>query len=55
VRVVADLDTDVLAIPAQALADAMDNSRLIARDIMAVTEARHQAIMPLSRELRVVA
>jgi small-conductance mechanosensitive channel/CRP-like cAMP-binding protein len=55
VRVVADLDTDVLAIPAQALVDAMDNSRLIARDILAVTEARRQAIMPLSRQLRVVA
>jgi small-conductance mechanosensitive channel len=55
VRVVADLDTDVLAIPAQALVDAMDNSRLIARDIIAVTEARRQAIMPLNRELRVVA
>jgi small-conductance mechanosensitive channel len=55
VRVVADLDTDVLAIPAQALVDAMDTSRLIARDIIAVTEARRQAIMPLNRELRVVA
>jgi len=55
VRVMADLDTDVLAIPAQALIDAMDNSRLIARDIIAVTEARRQAIMPLNRELRVVA
>jgi len=55
VRVVADLDTDVLAIPAQALVDAMDNSRLIARDIIAVTEARRQAIMPLNRELRIVA
>jgi small-conductance mechanosensitive channel len=55
VRVVADLDTDVLAIPAQALVGAMDNSRLIARDIVAVTEARRQAIMPLNRELRVVA
>jgi small-conductance mechanosensitive channel len=55
VRVVADLDSDVLAIPAQALLDAMDHSRLIARDISAVTEARRQAIMPLNRELRVVA
>jgi small-conductance mechanosensitive channel/CRP-like cAMP-binding protein len=55
VRVGADLDTDVLAIPAQALVDAMDNSRLIARDIIAVTEARRQAIMPLNRGLRVVA
>jgi small-conductance mechanosensitive channel len=55
VRVVADLDTDVLAIPAQALVDAMDRSRVVARDINAVTEARRQAILPLNRGLRVVA
>jgi small-conductance mechanosensitive channel len=55
VRVVADLDTDVLAIPAQTLVDAMDHSRLVARDISAVTEARRQAITPLNRKLRVVA
>src|SRR3984957_16057365 len=55
VRVVAHLDTDVLAIPAQALLDAMDRSRLVARDIKAVTEARRQAILPLHRRLRVVA
>ena len=55
VRVVADLDTDVLAIPAQALVDAMDRSRGVARDISAVTEARRQAILPLNRALRVVA
>jgi hypothetical protein len=55
VRVLADLDTDVLAIPAQALVDAMDRSRVVARDISAVTEARRQAILPLNRGLRVVA
>jgi CRP-like cAMP-binding protein len=55
VRVVADLDTDVLAIPPQALVDAMDRSRGVARDISAVTEARRQAILPLNRGLRVVA
>jgi len=55
VRVVADLDTNVLAIPAQALVDAMDRSRTVTRDISAVTEARRQAIMPLNRRLRVVA
>jgi small-conductance mechanosensitive channel/CRP-like cAMP-binding protein len=55
VRVVADLDTDVLAIPARALVDAMDRSRGVARDISAVTEARRQAILPLNRGLRVVA
>ena len=55
VRLVADLDTDVLAIPAQAFVDAMDRSRVVARDISAVTEARRQAILPLNRGLRVVA
>jgi small-conductance mechanosensitive channel len=55
VRVMADHDTDVLAIPAQALVDAMDRSRVIARDISAGAEARRQAILPLSRPLRVVA
>ncbi|MGA8660247.1 MAG: cyclic nucleotide-binding domain-containing protein [Chthoniobacterales bacterium] len=55
VRVVADQDTDVLAIPAQALVEAMDRSRVIARDISAVAEVRRQAILPLIRGLRVVA
>jgi len=55
VRVVADKDTDVLAIPAQALADAMEHSRVLARDIGAVAEARRQAILPLKLRLRVVA
>jgi small-conductance mechanosensitive channel/CRP-like cAMP-binding protein len=55
VRVIADLDTDVLAIPSQALVDAMDRSRVMARDVSAVTEARRQAILPLHRRLRVVA
>ena len=39
VRVVADLDTDVLAIPAQALVDAMDRNWVVERNISAVTEA----------------
>jgi hypothetical protein len=55
VRVVADLDTDVLAIPAQAVVNAMDRSPVVARDVSAVTEARRQAILPLNRGLRVVA
>ena len=55
VQLVADLDSDVLAIPAQVLVDAMDHHPLVARDISAVTEARRQAISPRSRELRVVA
>jgi hypothetical protein len=33
----------------------MDRSRVVARDIKAVTEARRQAILPLHRRLRVVA
>ncbi|HTD14191.1 MAG TPA: mechanosensitive ion channel domain-containing protein, partial [Chthoniobacterales bacterium] len=55
VRVVADEDTDVLAIRAQALVDAMERNRLVARDISAVAEARRQAIVPLDRGLRIVA
>jgi hypothetical protein len=55
VRVIADQDTDVLAIPSQALVDAMDRSRVIERDIKAGAEARRQAILPLNRGLRVVA
>jgi len=55
VRVVADHNADVLAIPAQALVDAMDRSRVVARGISAVAEARRQAILPLNRGLRVVA
>jgi hypothetical protein len=55
VRVVADKDADVLAIPAQALLDAMDRSRVVARDINAVAEARRQALLPLNRGLRIVA
>ena len=55
VQVIADQDTDVLAIPSQALVDAMDRSRVIARDISAGAEARRQAILPLNRGLRVVA
>jgi CRP-like cAMP-binding protein len=55
VRVVADQDTDLLAIPAQALVDAMEHSEVVARDIGAVAEARRQAILPLKLGLRIVA
>ncbi len=55
VRVVADQDADVLAIPAQSLVDAMDRSPAVTRDISAVAEARRQAIRPLQHGLRVVA
>jgi signal-transduction protein with cAMP-binding, CBS, and nucleotidyltransferase domain len=55
VRVVADQDTNVLAIPAQALVDAMDRNWVMERDINAVIEARRQAILPLRRDWRIVA
>jgi CRP-like cAMP-binding protein len=55
VRVAAEQDADVLAIPAQALLDAMDRSRVVARDISAVAEARRQALLPLNGGLRIVA
>jgi len=55
VQVVADEDTDVLAIRAQAIVDAMERNRVIARDISAVAQARRQAIIPLDRALRIVA
>jgi CRP-like cAMP-binding protein len=55
VRVLADQNADVLAIPAQALLDAMDRRRVVARDISAIAEARRQAILPLNHGLRVVA
>lgn len=55
VRVVADQNADVLAIPGQALVDATDRSWVVARDISAVAEARRQAILPLLHGLRVVA
>ena len=51
---IADKDTDVLTIPAQTLVDAMGHSRVVARDLSAVAEARRQAILPLSLGLRVV-
>jgi small-conductance mechanosensitive channel len=55
VRVAAELDTDVLAIPAQALVDAMERDWVVERNISAVTEARRLAILPLNRGLRIVA
>jgi small-conductance mechanosensitive channel len=55
VRVVAEQDTDVLAIPAHALVAAMQHSGIVARDVSAAAEARRQAILPLNRGLRVVA
>jgi hypothetical protein len=55
VRVVADQDTDVLAIPARTLVDTMEHNRTAARDISAVTEARRRAILSLTHGLRVVA
>lgn len=55
VKVTADQDSDILAIAASALVNAMDSNRAVARDIRAVTEARRQAILPFDRGLRIVA
>ncbi len=55
VRVLADHDADVLAIPVAALLDVMGSNRLIARDVNALAEARRLAIRPLSRGPRAVA
>ncbi len=55
VRVVAEADADVLAIPAAALADVMERNRVILRDVNALAEARRLAIKPLNRGLRTAA
>jgi hypothetical protein len=55
VRVAADSDADVLAIPAAALLNIMERNRVIARDVGALAEARRLAIQPLARGLRAVA
>jgi small-conductance mechanosensitive channel/CRP-like cAMP-binding protein len=55
VRVAADTDADVLAIPAAALLNIMERNRVIARDVGALAEARRLAIQPLARGLRAVA
>ncbi len=55
VRILAERDTDVLAIPAESLHDVMERNRVIARDVSALVEARRLAIQPLSRSLRAVA
>jgi small-conductance mechanosensitive channel/CRP-like cAMP-binding protein len=55
VRVAADTDADVLAIPAASLRDIMEHNRVIARDVSALAEARRLAIQPLARNLRAVA
>lgn len=55
VRVLAQEDTDVLAIPAASLHDVMARNRVIARDVGALAEARRLAIHPVDRSLRSVA
>ncbi|MBV9672565.1 MAG: mechanosensitive ion channel [Verrucomicrobia bacterium] len=54
VRLVAEQDTDVLAIPPYALVAAMKHNGAVARDINAVTEARSQAILPFKLGMLVV-
>jgi CRP-like cAMP-binding protein len=52
VRIVADKDADVLAIPSGALVEALELARALARDVGALTEARRQAIIALQRSIR---
>lgn len=46
VRVTAEADADILAIPAPVLHDLMESHRIIARDVAALAEARRLAIRP---------
>lgn len=55
VRVLAEREADVLAIPATTLLEVMDRNPRIARDVGALAEARRLTIRPLSRGLRAVA
>jgi len=52
VRIVAEKDTDVLAIPSSAMLEALETAPMLARDIGALTEARRQAIIAAQREIR---
>jgi small-conductance mechanosensitive channel len=51
-RIVAEKDTDVLAIPATAVLAALDTAPMLARDIGALTEARRQATTAARRGIR---
>ena len=52
VRIVAEKDADVLAIPSAVLTASFGKAPLLARDIRALTEARRQAIIALQRGIR---
>jgi small-conductance mechanosensitive channel len=52
VRIVAEEDADILAIPSTALVVAFEDAGVLARDIGALTEARRQAILALRRGFR---
>lgn len=54
-RIVAEKDTDVLAIPGSEMLAALDTAPMLARDIGALTEARRQAITAAQRGIRKVA
>jgi len=54
VRMTADQDADLLAIPAASVLEIMEASKTIARDVRALAEARRLAIQPLKRGLRAV-
>jgi small-conductance mechanosensitive channel len=52
VRIVAEEDADILAIPSAVLVATFENAGVLARDIGALTEARRQAILALHRGFR---
>jgi CRP-like cAMP-binding protein len=51
-RIVAEKDTDVLAIPVSAMLAALDKAPMLARDMSALAEARRQAIIAAQRGIR---
>jgi CRP-like cAMP-binding protein len=55
VRLVAESDAGVLAIPAARLASLLDTHRPAARDLAAMIEARRRSVAALARGIRVAA
>jgi small-conductance mechanosensitive channel len=51
-RIVANTDADVLAMPSTAMVEAFEIDKILARDVGALTEARRQALIALQRGLR---
>lgn len=52
IRVTADQDSDVLAIPATSLIEAIETDAVVARDVHALAEARRLAVQTLKRPIR---